>query len=97
MSAFFVARIDSVKDADKFAEYGRLAGESFARHGATLLIKGAFERALTGDLETKAVSIVKFPTLETLKEWYASDAYQELIPLRDAAADLSISAFSASS
>ena len=34
-----------------------------------------------------AAVVIKFPDQHTLHAWYTSQAYQELIPIRDQAAD----------
>lgn len=93
MSAFFLATISKVKDAEKFGEYARRAGESFAPYGANLVTKGKFDKSLAGEFNTGAVSIVRFPDIDALNSWFASEAYQAIVPLRDEAAELTISAF----
>ena len=42
------------------------------------------DRTLTGgDTDHGLTVIVRFPSLEKIDEWHASDAYQALIPLRE--------------
>lgn len=94
MPAFFVATV-SVKDADKFQDYAQKAGATFAAHGGELVLRGKAEAALAGALAHHAVGIVRFPNLSALQAWFQSEAYQALIPLRDAAADMTIIIYSA--
>ncbi|NRG17939.1 DUF1330 domain-containing protein [Rhizobiales bacterium] len=93
MSAFFVSTV-SVKDTEKFQEYSRKAGETFAPFGGQLVIRGAAADTIAGKCAAhQAVGIVKFPNQETLMDWFQSPAYQELIPLREEAADLTITTY----
>ncbi|MBZ0215293.1 MAG: DUF1330 domain-containing protein, partial [Fimbriimonadaceae bacterium] len=39
------------------------------------------------------VVIVRFPSLEKLNAWYASDEYQALVPLREEAANIKMTGY----
>ncbi|VAW78618.1 hypothetical protein MNBD_GAMMA13-695 [hydrothermal vent metagenome] len=93
MSAFFVAT-SSIKDPEKFQLYAKKAGETFSRHAAEPVLRGKFEGILKGNADHHVVGIIKFPTVEALREWYDSDAYQALVPLRDEAADMTVCVYS---
>lgn len=93
MSAFFVATV-SIKDTRKFQDYAQKAAAAFAVHGGELVLRGKAEAALAGALTHQTVGIVRFPDLGALEAWFRSDAYQALIPLRDAAADMTIITYS---
>lgn len=92
MSAFFVATV-TIKDSDKFHAYAGKARDTFAAFGGELVLRGKFEGTFVGDVSHQAVGIVKFPDLQTLENWFQSDAYQAIIPLRDAAADMVIAKY----
>lgn len=92
MSAFFMAQV-TVKDAEKFQEYAKRAGPTFAAHSGELLTKGKFAGFLNGNGQHNAVAVVKFPSLDHIDNWYQSASYQELIPLRDSAAEVVISKY----
>jgi uncharacterized protein (DUF1330 family) len=34
------------------------------------------------------VAVIRFPDAKALRDWYSSDAYQALVSIRDAAADV---------
>lgn len=94
MSAFFVATV-RIKDAQKFQEYARKAAETFAAHGAEIVLRGKAESALAGSHTHDAVGIIKFPDMDALSAWFRSAEYQAIIPLRKKAADMTITAYSA--
>lgn len=94
MAAFFVASV-TIRDAEKFTEYAQKAAATFAAHGGEIVLRGKAEVALAGALSHGSVGIVKFPDMEALGRWFRSSEYQALIPMRDEAADMSITAYAA--
>lgn len=92
MSAFIIATV-IVKDREKFAEYGRRAEPSMVPFGGEVHIRGKFSDQLAGGGDHSAGAILKFPDLESAKDWYASPAYQEIIPLRDEGADITLTLY----
>jgi len=93
MSVFFIAT-SSVKDMEKFQEYGGKAGQTFAPFGGTLVTKGKAEKTLVGKSDHQTVGVIGFPNMEALNDWYQSAEYQALIPLRDAAAEMTLVTYS---
>lgn len=92
MSAFFIATV-TVKNAEKYQEYAVKSKETFDAFGAAIIARGKYAGTLVGDAQHQAAAIVKFPDLEHLDSWHDSDAYQALIPLRDEAADFTITKY----
>ena len=92
MSAYFIATV-TVKDGEKFQEYAQKSKETFASFDAEIITRGMFQKALAGSEEHTASAVVKFASMEKLEAWHASDEYQALIPLREEAANISITAY----
>jgi len=92
MSAFVIATV-RVKDPEKFAEYGQKAGPSMAPFGGQVHMRGKFEELLTGGDDHSAGAVLKFPDLQSARDWHASPAYQEIIALRDEGADISLTLY----
>lgn len=93
MAAFFVSSV-RVKDPQKFQDYSAKAAQTFVPFGGKLVMRGKAQTALVGDSDHQAVGIVSFPDIDALDGWYRSAEYQQLIPLRDAAADMTLIAYS---
>ena len=87
MSAFLIASV-TVKDAEKFQQYGEQAAKTFSTYSGEVLAKGKFAGVYTGATEHHAAAVFQFPSLALMDEWYHSSEYQALIPLRDEAADI---------
>ena len=67
------------------AEYGKLASKTMA--GATVLSIGHNPTVIEGDWPATQTVLLEFESVDAAKEWYYSDAYQEAVKLRQAAAD----------
>ena len=94
MTAFLIATV-VVKDGEKLQEYMQKATETVMAHGGDVLIRGMFDRAIIGDVaENNLAAVLRFPDVAALNDWYASDAYQALADLRNAAADMTFASYS---
>lgn len=93
MTAFFIATT-RIEDPEKFQEYAAKAAPTFAPFGGELVLRGKAENSPAGDPGHQAVGIVRFPSSEALDNWYRSAEYQKLIPLRDAAAEITFAFYS---
>ena len=81
----YIVITENVKDPAGMAEYAKLAGKAMA--GATLLSFDPNPRTLEGDWHGTQTVLLEFESVEAAREWYYSDAYQEAVKLRQAAAD----------
>ena len=89
MTAFFIANV-TVKNPEKMAQYGEAAAKTFPAYGGELFLKGKRLEDLAGSADHQMAVIVKFPDSQNLNNWYKSDEYQALIPLREEAADMTL-------
>lgn len=92
MAAFFVGQA-TIKDNEAFTEYVTVSPATFTAFGGELVARGSRSHELTGANGPDAAIVVKFENMKKLNSWYASGAYQALIPLRDRAIDLIITAY----
>ena len=93
MSALMIAKI-TVKDPEKFQEYIAKTREVAATYGAELLYRGKADMVLAGESKDHDFTIiVRFPSLEKVNEWYASDAYRPLMALREEGADMQMTSY----
>ena len=92
MSACVIGHI-TVKDADKWAQYRAQVPATLAPWGAELLFRGQISRVLSGGHGHTDTVVIRFPDCAAIEAWYQSAAYQSLIPLRQAAAEIDLLAF----
>lgn len=87
--AYVIGHI-SVHDEVKWAEYRSRVPATLAPWGAELLLRGQRAVVLAGEHRHTDVFVIRFPDLGAVDAWFASAAYQALIPLRNAAADVDL-------
>jgi len=89
MAAYLVGHI-TIKDPEKWGTYVKGVAVSLEPFDADILFRGKRFNVLAGEhLHSNTVAI-RFPNQEILQQWYHSENYQKLIPIRDAAADVVI-------
>ena len=81
----YIIITEDVKDPAGMAEYAKLAGKAMV--GSTLLSFDTKPEALEGEWHGTQTVLLEFESVEAAREWYNSDAYQEAVKLRQAAAD----------
>ena len=93
MSACVIGHI-TVRDEEKWAQYRAQVPATLAPWGAELLFRGKRAAVLSGEHTHSDTVVIRFPDLAAVDAWYASPAYQALVPLRQQAADLDLVVFS---
>ena len=89
MAAYLIGHI-TVKDAESWGKYVEGVGKSLLPYEAKVVFRGKQEKVLAGLHSHENAVVLQFPDQKTLQDWYHSKAYQELIPIRDKAADVVI-------
>ncbi len=92
MPAFFIAQV-TVSDPEKFRIYAGEIGATMEPHGGEQVLRGQKATDLTGESDHQMAAVFRFPDLASIRAWYGSDAYQALIPVREAAAEMTITAY----
>jgi len=85
--AYLVGQI-TVKDAERWAEYRASVPATLAPWGAELVFRGQRAATFSGSSPYTDIVVIRFPDMAAIEAWHASAAYQALIPLRTAAADV---------
>lgn len=92
MPAYLIGQI-TVRDPAPWQRYVEQVGATFAPFGGRVLFRATAALALNGALPGERIVVAEFPDLESLRRWHDSPAYQALIPLRDAGADVVLTAY----
>ena len=79
-----------VKDPEKLKVYVSQVGATMAPHGGKMVARGKVAKQISGEVKHQIEAIFEFPSADAIDAWYASDAYQALIPNRDEAAYVTI-------
>lgn len=87
MSAYVISEIDPVRDPAGFERYRTMAAKTIAAYGGRYLVRGGAAELIEGGPPPKTIIVVEFPTMECLREWYASPEYAEALKVRQTAFD----------
>jgi uncharacterized protein (DUF1330 family) len=85
----------TVKDPAKWAEYRAAVPATLAPWGAEIVFRGRRVRVLGGEHRHGETVVLSFPDRAAADGWFDSPAYQALLPLRAAAADVDLISFEA--
>lgn len=94
MASYLVGHI-TVKDDELWQKYVSRVQESLLPFDSKIIFRGKLVSVLAGKHEHDLVVVIEFPDQSTLDNWYSSEKYQALIPLRDKAANVAIMAYEA--
>ncbi len=94
MSAYLIGHIN-VKNQGKWETYVEGVQKSLIPFESEIVFRGRCATVLTGDHPYALTVVIKFNDQATLQNWYRSETYQALIPVRDEAADVVIISYDA--
>jgi uncharacterized protein (DUF1330 family) len=86
MSAYVISEVD-VRDAAGFEAYRTIAAKAIVQYGGRYLVRGGAAEVAEGGPPPKTLIVVEFPSMERLREWYASPEYAEALKHRRTALD----------
>ncbi|MEO7056371.1 MAG: DUF1330 domain-containing protein [Caldimonas sp.] len=83
----------TVKDPAQWAAYCAAVPATVAPWGAEVIFRGRRARLLGGEHRRSETVVLRFPDRAAVDGWFDSPAYQALLPLRTAAADVDLISF----
>ena len=92
MAAYLVGHM-TVKEDKLWKEYVAGVQESIAPFDAKVVFRGRLDKVLAGQHAHDLVVVIEFADQATLNNWFNSEQYQSLIPLRDKAANVTITTY----
>lgn len=94
MAVYLIGHV-AVKNEDLWQEYVAGVQESLAPFKANILFRGKLYKVLAGQHDKDLVVVIEFSDPAMLDDWFNSEKYQTLIPLRDKAANVVITTYQA--
>ena len=86
MPAYVISEVE-MRDAADSETYRAIAAKTIAKYGGRYLVRGGAASTVEGGPPPKTIIVVEFPTMERLREWYASPEYAEALKVRQTALD----------
>jgi uncharacterized protein (DUF1330 family) len=81
MSAYVISELE-VRDPVAIETYRSIAAKSIGQYGGRYLVRGGAASVAEGGPPVKNIVVVEFPSIERLREWYASPEYAEALKVR---------------
>jgi len=94
MPIYLIGQI-KVKNMELWQEYVVGVQESLAPFAAKIVFRGKLLEVLAGHQEKDLAVVIEFSDQAVLHDWFTSEQYQSLIPLRDEAAHVVIATYRA--
>jgi len=92
MAVYLIGHV-AVTNEDLWQEYVAGVRESLAPFKANILFRGKLDKVLAGQHDKDLVVVIEFSDPTMLDNWFNSEKYQSLIPLRDKAANVVITTY----
>jgi len=92
VAAFIVGTI-TIRDEALWRQYVAGVAGTFERYGGEPVFRGASPLRLAGSSHGERVVVARFADLDALRRWHDSPEYQALVPLRDRAAEVVLTAY----
>ncbi|HZR94413.1 MAG TPA: DUF1330 domain-containing protein [Gaiellaceae bacterium] len=89
MPAYVIAETD-ITDPEQYEQYKAASPGAVAAGGGRFVVRGGELAVLEGDWSPSRLVILEFPDLQTARDWYASEGYQQAKQLREGAARLNM-------
>lgn len=89
MTTFALARILQATVNDELVEYLHRIDATLEPHGGRFRIHGGGIERLEGSWSAEIV-LIEFPDSASARNWYASQAYRQILPLRTANASADV-------
>jgi uncharacterized protein (DUF1330 family) len=86
MPAYVISELE-VRDPVAIESYRTLAAKSIAQYGGRYLVRNGAASVAEGGPPVKSIVVVEFPSMDRLREWYASPEYAEALEVRQTALD----------
>lgn len=83
MAAYIMVGID-VLDPEGYTAYTREVPGTLAPYGGRFIVRGGAFEVMEGTFEASRVVVLEFPDLAAARAWYGSEAYQAILPIREA-------------
>ena len=81
MSGYVIANID-VKNPEAYKEYVGKVVPTVQKFGGEYLVRAGEYKVIDGEWKYPRTVVIKFPTYEKALEWYDSEEYKPVKPIR---------------
>ena len=84
MPAYVIGDV-RVENPERYKDYTAHTESTLEPFGGHFVVRGGASTLLEGEWEPNRLVVIEFPSAQAAKDWYASDAYREIMPIRQEA------------
>ncbi|WP_168788655.1 DUF1330 domain-containing protein [Paraburkholderia aromaticivorans] len=93
---YIFAEVNIRSANSEWSEYSSKVQATLDAYGGVFLIRGGTQNVLEGTANGATIVVLEFESSQRAEEWYASTAYQDILPLRLRNADARVMCLSGS-
>ena len=83
MTAFFLAEIEQIYDADKYQEYRQKAASIIKEYQGSYILRSDNLTVASGDWDARRIVLIAFPSVKAIGACFQSEEYRKIAPLRE--------------
>lgn len=83
MAAYLIVAVE-VSDAEAYRAYSAEVPATLAPFGGRFVVRGGAFEVIEGSWDAGRIVVIEFPSADEAKAWHASEAYQAILPIREA-------------
>lgn len=84
MAAYIIGDV-RIENPERYKDYAAHTESTLEPFGGQFVVRGGASTVLEGEWQPNRLVVIEFPSAQAAKDWYASDAYQAIIPIRQEA------------
>ena len=84
MTAYYITHRTSDGDTEIMRLYSSKVNATIEKYGGTKIFPSSINKVIEGNWDPERMTIIAFPDMESLKNWYESDEYADLKVMRQA-------------
>jgi uncharacterized protein (DUF1330 family) len=85
MPSCYIVGDVTVENPDRYKDYTAHTESTLEPFGGRFVVRGGASEVLEGAWSPGRLVVIEFPDAESARGWYASDAYREILPIRQEA------------
>jgi uncharacterized protein (DUF1330 family) len=85
MAACYIVGDVRVEDPERYKDYSAHTESTLEPFGGRFIVRGGASEVLEGAWEPNRLVVIEFPDEQSARDWYASDAYRAILPIRQEA------------
>lgn len=83
MAAYLIVAVE-VSDAEAYRAYSAEVPATLEPFGGRFVVRGGAFEVIEGSWDAGRIVVIEFPSADEAKAWHASEAYQAILPIREA-------------